>query len=378
MRLAKKVKKDLEWRELPMLGPEPPDDLRVVITRAESQPGGVVAVRYVTTKSTGSGYSNKPTDPVDVELAWWTPASGVIKRAKLPGYPPFRLPSRWSTDITAWIDGEHLWFHGGDSNSGGRLYRLPGDPKKPEDLAWPTTPYGSSGYGVVRVASRTVLFSRAENNPENATFFVKEDEGAWTKRVWSLAPPAPRIRGPHSPWKQPSLQAVPSTLGAAFVASFFDGPAGFAFVAPMTSTADPSIGPGFLSLSPATTLGDALAPCTDTASAPKVSLAWVPGTRHPMTIDGAQDSGELVVGSAETVLRAPATGSPCGVSLAFSRWNNEGGVIPLADLSFGLFISADSTRDPFTATARVRRMSCTREPGAKLPASLEDEEGFWK
>lgn len=370
-RVLGKGKKELVARDVTLLGPEPTEDTRTVVTRTEVQQGGVVAMRFSTTKASGSG---KTVDPVDVELAFWTSADDKVRKAKVEGHPPFRLPTRWQNDSTVWLDKDGLWFRGGHDGTAPLLF-LRGGTAKAEEIPWPkTSDWAPNGYGVVRTKDRLLLFSRTEQNPDGARIWLREGD-QWTRRTWSVGLVLPYDGSARwMPNRQPTLQAFPFGGGAAYLSTFWDSAALHAFVAPIGPTADP--GPGVLAVPPLATLTD-LAACDEgTRGAPRVGLPWAPGARRAVMVQGALDSGEFAASSNETLLRLPTQGSPCGRALAFSRWNSETGIVALDDLKFGLFLRVDTGRDQ-TSMLRAQRLVCVADKGAKLPSSLEDEEGFW-
>ena len=379
VKLLARNKKEFAAREVALLGPEPTDDKGTVLTRTEAQQGGVVAVRYQTTKSAGSG---KTSDPVDVELAWWTAHDDKVHRAKVADHPPFRLPTRWQNESTTWLDKDGLWFRGGHDGTAPLLF-LRGGTAKAEEIPWPkTSDYAPGGYGVVRTGTRIVLFSRSEQNADAARIWVKDGDAPWVKHVWTLAPV--QVYDSARPWvpsRQPTLQNFPFTGGAAYLSTFYDGLVGHAYLTPITTNTDPATtGPSaVLALPPATTLSDALPRCDEsTRGAPRAPLGWAVGTRHPVSVEGAsENSQEFTAGTAETLLRFPTGGPPCGRALGFSRWSSEAGVISLDDLQFGLFLRVDTNRDQ-SATVRGQRLVCSVDKGGKLPTSLEEEDGFWQ
>jgi len=378
-RVLTKGKKEFAAREVALLGPEPTDDKGTVLTRAEVQAGGVLAVRYQTTKSAGSG---KTSDPVDVELAWWTAHDDKVHRAKVSDHPPFRLPTRWQNDSTMWLDKDGLWFRGGHDGTAPLLF-LRGGTAKAEEIPWPkVNDYLPGGFGVARIGTRIVLFSRTEQNADAARIWVRDGDAAWVKHVWALAPM--QVWDSSRPWvptRQPTLHTLPFSGGAAYLSTFYDGLVGHAFLTPVTAATDPATSGAnaVLAVPPATTLSDALPHCDESSrGAPRGPLGWAVGTRRPITVEGAAENGqEFAAGSAETLLRFPTGAAPCGRALGFSRWSTEAGVVPLDDLQFGLFLRVDTNRDQ-SASLRGQRLVCSLDKGGKLPSSLEEEEGFWQ
>ncbi len=161
-------------RELGLLGPQPKDVKNGPEYRHGDRvmPEGIVAARYSFAPKSTTGTFN----PVDVELAWWSAATGKVSRHTLAKMKPFKV-SRYGFNGTPQIVDGGLLFQ----TAYGEPVHFIKEDGKVETLALPSA-------GALRTALRAGkrwILSEWDRGLANLTW--SDDNGAtWTQRAWGL------------------------------------------------------------------------------------------------------------------------------------------------------------------------------------------------
>jgi hypothetical protein len=142
---------------------------------------GLVAVRASYVRgSTGSGPTKKY-NPVDIDLAWHSLATGKTQKATLSKVSPFRVGSSDLGALTAVVDGGLLFL----ANSGDSPLYFVKDNGKIETLPRPTGAPAGRFEDAIRVGDQIILGQRGTND---IALVATSDAGkTWTTTVWSFA-----------------------------------------------------------------------------------------------------------------------------------------------------------------------------------------------
>ncbi len=161
-------------RELALLGPTPKATKGGPEHRGGDRvlPDGVVAARYSFAPKSATGVLN----PVDVEIAWWSAATGRTSRHTLPKLKPFRVSSYGFSGTPQIVDGGLLF-----QPAYGEPVFFVRDSGKVETL---TLPGGASLRNAERSGKRWVL---ADWDGTIAGLTWSDDNGTtWTQKSWGL------------------------------------------------------------------------------------------------------------------------------------------------------------------------------------------------
>lgn len=142
---------------------------------------GFVAVRY--SFEMGKESKDSKYAPVDVELAWYSAASGKTTKTKLAKVSPFRVGRAGPSALHAIVDGGLLFLpNSGDAplsfiKEGGKVETMP-RPPQPEEGAWADAL--KRGNDIVLVRQRA----------GDVSFALTRDAGkTWSTTTWSLGAP---------------------------------------------------------------------------------------------------------------------------------------------------------------------------------------------
>ncbi len=148
--------------------PNPPERRQGQTTLAD----GMVLARYAFQARTGSGLN-----PVDVDLTWYSSATGKVVKKSLPQMKPFRI-SRYGFSGTAQIVDGGLLFRGSDDDAMNFIH----DDGKVEPIALP------ADVGVRYAAHLGKRWIFEDTDYGNAILNVSDDGKTWTKKAWGLDP----------------------------------------------------------------------------------------------------------------------------------------------------------------------------------------------
>jgi len=363
-------------KELPMLGPPSKAELARAQTITYVQPGGVVAVRY--------SYLRKkqpfgPLSKVDVDLAWYSIASGKVHHASIKQIgtwkvahdpqPPGTLPEAYpnSPEIAA-IGSGGLWFEA-------PMYEP--DPKvlfvrENGTVEKHPTPIDAGPFGVLtvaRVGKELMWFDGlGQDGGVRSASYDTESKG-WKTRTWTLW--ASRT-GHRAPFVAPLDLAGRPGIHVTFRGDDAYAPADFAVA--LEATADPG---AMVPTATQSSLADPPLGCEGPALSGARTLSHATlGARHPVVIAG--ESTPIVLATDEAILRT--TGSATCVSSYLAR--STSAPMPASDYAAVVRPSALASatlyrvdRSVWPAKLQTRTMSCSFTPGP-LPKELEKEDGF--
>jgi hypothetical protein len=142
---------------------------------------GFVSVRasYVRAIPGGPG-PGKKYNPVDVDLAWHSLATGKMQKASLTKVSPFRVGSADLGALTAIVDGGLIFL----ANSGDSPLYFVRDNGKVETLPRPAGARGAFD-NAVRVGDQIILAQKGNN--DIALLSTTDAGKTWTTTVWSFA-----------------------------------------------------------------------------------------------------------------------------------------------------------------------------------------------
>lgn len=326
-----------------LLGPSPKkkkDDATREREWSQRTNEGWVAVRYSFAPGTGdSKYA-----PVDVELGWYSTATGKTTKTKLPKVSPFRVGRAGPSALHAVVEGGLLFLpNSGDApmsfiREGGKVETMP-RPPQPDEGAWSDAL--KHGNDILLIHQRM----------GDVTFALTKDAGkTWSTTTWSLGAPA-------------TVGMLDGKLALTMRSSMWGSGTPASLLTFEALTNDP---PDALRLDPAKlSLGTKLEACT-----PKTRLGLytdVPRTSHKNGVGLTvapdkkdKDGKPLSLVLARVVDRVDAAGNVCNDALELEQpmGGNHAAIVSPHDLTHGWLLRANKDQ---WSKLEMRPLSCKVE-----------------